>query len=196
MLVPDRNLEIVLKTMIIDIFEGVRLYFFHFFNFFEQKNRNSHVLKFNYWTFWRKISKLSILFVLIFHSGIYQKNTIIDVLQGVRLHFFFSLFWTKNRNSHVLVFNFGGVLRETVKLSILVLLDTNFGIYQKNIAIDYFECVRLHIFYFCQIFFKQKNRNSHVYVFNFGAFFRKTRKFTIFFRSRQKYWKCFENHDN
>ena len=36
MLILDRNLEIVLENMIIDIFEGVRLQFLHFYKRFEK----------------------------------------------------------------------------------------------------------------------------------------------------------------
>ena len=46
MLVLERYFGIVLKNMIIDIFEGVRLHFLHFYNIFGE-NRNSHVLVLN-----------------------------------------------------------------------------------------------------------------------------------------------------
>ena len=128
LLVLDRNIGNVLKIMIIDIFEGVRLHFYHIFNFFKQKNRNSHVLVFNYWTFLKNTSKLSSLFVLDFNFGIQQKNTIIDIFEGVRLHFFhfMNLFQQKNRNSHMLVFNFGVFFEGNGQIKYFVLIRNKF----------------------------------------------------------------------
>ena len=85
MLVLDTNLGIFLKNIIIVIFNALRHHLLHLQKI--KKNTNLHVLVLNIGVFLRKTWKLSILVVLDGNLGIVFKNIIIDIYEGVRLHF-------------------------------------------------------------------------------------------------------------
>ena len=86
-----------------------------------------------------------------------------------------NFFIQKNRNSHVLVINFGVFffLRKTGELSILFLLDLNIEIYLKYKIIIFFKSVRLHFLNFST--FLKKIKIVRVSL-QFWSFFFKTRK--------------------
>ena len=75
------------------------------------------MLVFQFGVFLEKTLKLSIFFVLGRNRRIILKNKIIDIFEGVSLQFLhFVNFCLKNRNSHVLVFNFGVFFRKNMKI--------------------------------------------------------------------------------
>jgi len=76
----------------------------------------------------------------------------------------------------------------------VLVLGRNLGIVLKNMIIDIFKGVSLHVLHICKIF--EKNRNSQVLVLNFLGSFEENRKIMYFVRYVQKSLNSLEKYDN